>query len=76
MDQYLKTFERCIVFALIVMMVAVILLATIELGWIILRDILTPPVILLEIDELLDIFGFFLLILIGVLYLSHPLARA
>lgn len=66
MDQYLKTFERFIVFALIVMMVVVILLATAELGWIILRDILTPPVVLFEIDELLDIFGFFLLILIGV----------
>jgi uncharacterized membrane protein (DUF373 family) len=27
---------------------------------------LTPPIVLLEIDELLDLFGFFLLVLIGL----------
>jgi uncharacterized membrane protein (DUF373 family) len=41
-------------------------LSTIELGWIIIRDITTEPIILLEVEELLEIFGFFLLILIGV----------
>jgi uncharacterized membrane protein (DUF373 family) len=65
-DRALKHFERLIVLFLIVMMVVVILLATIELGWLIAQDILTPPLFLLEIDELLDIFGFFLLILIGI----------
>ncbi len=65
-DRALKYFERLIVLALILMMVVVILLATIELGWIIWQDILTPPLFMLDIDELLDIFGFFLLILIGI----------
>ena len=41
-------------------------LATIELGWIIIRDIMTPPIFLLDIHELLEIFGFFLLVLIGL----------
>jgi uncharacterized membrane protein (DUF373 family) len=63
---FLKKFERIIVTALIVMMVVTILLATIELGWLIIKDIITPPVILLEIDELLDIFGLFLLVLLGI----------
>ncbi len=62
----LDRFERLIVAVLIVMMVVVVFLSTVELGWIILRDIITAPLILLEIDELLDIFGFFLLVLIGV----------
>lgn len=66
MEKFLKHFEKVVVIALIAMMVLIILLATIELGWIILRDIITQPYVLLEIDELLDIFGFFLLILIGV----------
>ncbi len=48
------------------MMVIVVVLATAELGWLIIRDITTPPIILLEIDELLEIFGFFLLVLIGI----------
>jgi uncharacterized membrane protein (DUF373 family) len=63
---FLKIFERIIVHALIVMMILTVLLTTIELGWIIIKDIVTPPIILLEIDELLEIFGFFLLALIGV----------
>jgi len=62
----LKKFERIIVSALIVMMAATILLATVELAWLIIKDVVTPPIILLEIDELLDIFGLFLLVLLGI----------
>ncbi len=66
MDRCIRLFERMIVSALTVMMAVLILLATIELGWIIMRDILTPPIALLEVNEILDIFGFFLLVLIGL----------
>ena len=55
-----------IITTLMVMMVVTILLATIELGWLIIKDIISPPVILLEINELLDIFGLFLLVLLGI----------
>ncbi|MBZ4376967.1 phosphate-starvation-inducible PsiE family protein [Corallococcus sp. AS-1-6] len=47
-------------------MMGVIALSTLELAWIIAKDIVTPPILLLEVDELLEIFGFVLLILIGV----------
>jgi len=66
MQAFLKKFEYIVVFSLIIMMVIVVVLTTVELGWIIIRDIITPPIILLEIDELLEIFGFFLLVLIGI----------
>ena len=66
MLKFLKKFERSIVTALIVMMGLTILLATIELAWLIIKDVITPPVILLEIHELLDIFGLFLLVLLGI----------
>jgi len=62
----IKKFERIIVTTLIVMMAVTILLATVELGWLIIKDIISPPIILLEIDELLDIFGLFLLVLLGI----------
>ena len=62
----LKKFEKAVTVTLVVLMAVVVLLATIELGWIIIKDIITPPVFLLEINELLDIFGLFLLVLIGV----------
>lgn len=66
MNQLLRTFEHTIIRVLIVMMALIILLATFELGYILVKDIISPPMFLLEIDELLDIFGFFLLILIGI----------
>ncbi len=66
MNTFLKKFEQTVVISLIAMMMLVVLISTIELGWIIVKDIITPPIFLLEINELLEIFGFFLLILIGV----------
>ncbi len=66
MTDFLKKFERLVVGALILMMVVVVLISTVELGWIIVKDILAEPRFFIEIDQLLEIFGFFLLILIGV----------
>jgi uncharacterized membrane protein (DUF373 family) len=66
LEKILKIFERFIVGSLILMMIVVILLSTIELGRILVLDIITPPNYLLDITELLDVFGFFMLILIGV----------
>jgi len=62
----LKQYEKFMVSALMVMMAVVLGLATIDLGWMILKDIITPPYLLLDISELLDIFGLFMLVLIGI----------
>ncbi len=62
----LDLFERIVIHVLLVMMGVVVLLATIEFGWILVKDVLTPPILLLEIDELLELFGQFLLVLIGI----------
>lgn len=66
MIEWIKKFERVVIMALVVMMALVLLLATVELGWIIAKDVLSPPLFILEINELLEIFGLFLLVLIGV----------
>jgi len=66
MLEFLKKFERIVIITLIVMMVIVVTLSIIELGWIIIRDIINQPILLLKIDELLGIFGVILLVLIGV----------
>jgi uncharacterized membrane protein (DUF373 family) len=66
MIEHLKKFEHFIVAALILMMVVVILLSVGELAWILVQDVMSPPVLILEIDELLELFGFFLLVLIGI----------
>jgi len=62
----LKHYEKLVVSALMVMMAVVLGLATLDLGWMIFRDIITPPYLLLDITELLDIFGLFMLVLIGI----------
>ena len=64
--QYPEKVERVVVVSLLIMMALVVCLSTVELGWYIIKDIITPPMFLLEIDELLDIFGMFLLVFIGV----------
>ena len=63
---YLEKFERIITHSLLLLMAGVVLLATIELAWILVQDVLTPPLFLLEIHELLELFGLFLLVLIGI----------
>ncbi len=63
---YLERFEGIITRILLVLMAGVVVLATIELAWILILDVFTPPVFLLEIDELLELFGLFLLVLIGI----------
>ena len=62
----MRWFEKGITLALIVMMALVLLLSTVDLGWTILKDILSPPTILLNVDQLVDIFGSFMLVLIGI----------
>ncbi|HOD35596.1 MAG TPA: phosphate-starvation-inducible PsiE family protein [Syntrophales bacterium] len=66
MTKFLQTFEKVIIVSLMAMMAFVVLISTVELGVLIIRDVISPPVIFLELDELLGIFGFFLLILIGI----------
>lgn len=62
----IKTFEKMIITSLIAMMVVVVLISTIELAVLIVKDIIAPPKYWLGIDQLFEIFGFFLLLLIGV----------
>lgn len=66
MTRYLQKFEKVIILSLMAMMAFVVLISTVELGVLIIRDVISPPIIFLELDELLGIFGFFLLILIGI----------
>lgn len=66
MIKFLKKFEHYILDALILMLAFVILVSTIELGWIIIKDMIRPPRFFLEIADLKEIFGFFLMVLIGI----------
>ena len=62
----LRKCEKVMIQALMVMMAIVLALATIDLGWLIIKDIISPPYVLLSVGQLLDIFGLFMLVLIGI----------
>jgi uncharacterized membrane protein (DUF373 family) len=66
MIEHLHKFERIVVATLILMLALVILLSLVELGWVLVREISKPPIFILEIHELLELFGLFLLVLIGI----------
>ena len=67
MRKLVKLFERYIIIALLVMMMLVVFLGTVELAIVIIEQILERPrFLLLNIEELLNIFSRFLLILIGL----------
>lgn len=66
MIDLLKKFERIVTGVLLVMLALVIILALVELGWLLIWDILKPPLFILEVEDLLEIFGLFLLVLIGL----------
>ena len=63
---FLKRFERIIIMALLAMMIFVVFLSTIELAVILVQEMLKPPLLLLNIEEMLYVFGFFLMVLIGI----------
>ncbi|MEJ2201323.1 MAG: phosphate-starvation-inducible PsiE family protein [Desulfuromonadaceae bacterium] len=52
--------------ALMIMMAIVLGLATIDLAWLIIVDVWRPPHLLLSVNQLLEIFGLFMLVLIGI----------
>jgi uncharacterized membrane protein (DUF373 family) len=62
----LQVFETLIVGALIVMMAVVILVSTLELGWMIIKDLGAPPFVFLSMHQLLEILGLLLLIFIAI----------
>jgi len=67
MGKLLTRFERYIVLGLLGMMIIVVFLSTVELAIVLVTELIdTPKWLLLDINELLRIFGFFLMTLIGL----------
>jgi uncharacterized membrane protein (DUF373 family) len=62
----IRRFEALLTGFLVLLLAIVLVLSAVEFAWVLLKDISSPPLFILEIDELLDIFGVFLLVLIGI----------
>jgi uncharacterized membrane protein (DUF373 family) len=66
METLLSKAQKLIAFVLAVLLIVVVVLATVDLGFLIGHEIWKPPRFLIQVQGLLEIFSFFLLILIGV----------
>ena len=69
MDVFGKS-ERVIAIALLILMGIVVISATVEVGYEITTSLLEPPGFFLGVAELLDVFGLFLMVLIGLELMS------
>jgi uncharacterized membrane protein (DUF373 family) len=58
--------QKFVVFALAGMLIVVVALSTLHLGVLIAEEIWAPPRFLIRVQGLLEIFGYFLLVLIGM----------
>ena len=61
-----KHFEKFIIVVLLGLMMFAVLISTIELAIILVQEMMKPPFLLLDMKELLEVFGFFMLVLIGL----------
>ncbi len=67
MLEILNKFERVIVASLLFMLMLAVLSSTVELAVLLFNQLMQPPrMFLLDMSELLEIFSFFLMVLIGV----------
>src|SRR5580692_852949 len=66
METLLSKAQRFIAFVLGILLVVVVALSTVHLGFLIAQEIWAPPRFLIPVQGLLEIFSFFLLVLIGV----------
>ena len=66
MLEIFERFEKAIVHVLLILMMIALVLATIELGIILYQEIMKPPVYILNLENMLEVFGFFLMVLIGL----------
>ncbi|KHE92495.1 MAG: phosphate-starvation-inducible PsiE family protein [Candidatus Scalindua rubra] len=66
MIKKLKAFERVIIITLISMMMLVVFVSTVRLGWWLVVQLIAPPFLMFNIEQLFVIFGFFLMVLIGI----------
>jgi uncharacterized membrane protein (DUF373 family) len=66
METFLTKTQKTIAIVLGVLLIVVVALSTVDLGFLIAQDIWKPPRFLIPVQGLLEIFSFFLVILIGV----------
>ena len=58
--------EKTIAIALLAIMAVVVVSGALEVAWVVVNDLFRPPGFFLGVEDLFDIFGLFLMVLIGL----------
>ena len=66
MERLISKIQKLVVIVLAAMMAVVVALSTLHLGVLVAEQIWAPPRFLIPVQGLLEVFGYFLLVLIGV----------
>lgn len=66
MDRALDLLEKVVLYMLMALMAVVLIFATIDLIYTLVTAIVRPPFFILALDKLLEVFGLFLLVLVGL----------
>jgi uncharacterized membrane protein (DUF373 family) len=66
LDALITRTQKLVAYVMTILLILVVLLSTAHLGLLIAEEIWKPPRFLIPVEGLLDIFGYFLLVLIGV----------
>jgi uncharacterized membrane protein (DUF373 family) len=62
----IKRFERIVVFVLLFLLMIVVTLVTVELAWLLVRDLSLVRERLFDVEDMFELFGSFLMVLIGM----------
>lgn len=66
MQKIVRTFEKWIVVGLLWLMILAVLVLSVKVGVVLIAELVLSQTFLLDLDRALDIFGFFLMVLIGL----------
>ena len=61
-----KSFEKIIICVLLALMIITVAISTVELAVILWKQMKQHPLLLLDVEEMTEVFGFFLMVLIGL----------
>ena len=64
--EVLKKYEKYLIQALMALMAIVLVLGTLDLAWFVIKSVIESPYFLFDVNLLLDVFGMFMLVLIGI----------
>lgn len=66
MPDWFDKLKGLIIKTIIVLMTLTVIFSTLDLAWLLFKDLISPPTFLLDTKEMKELFGLFLLVLIGL----------